>query len=100
MTYSVKIILLVNLSLNGTVDAEPDEKRVALGTIADIGVIKSIGKSRNGLSGRLSFLVNRVLEVAAQTLDLLDLLGEIGTKTAQGLDDVGLDILGLVGLGK
>ena len=96
----MKIILLVDLSLNGTINAKPNEKGVALRTIADVCVIEGVGESSYGLSGRLSFLVNSVLEVAAQTLDLLDLLGEIGTKTTQGLDDVGLDILGLVGLGK
>jgi hypothetical protein len=73
----VKIVLLVNLSLDRAVHAESDNKRIILASgvaALMIDMLQSILQLLDLTPCSLLFLVDRVLKVTAQALDLLDLL--------------------------
>jgi hypothetical protein len=53
-----------------------------------IGVLQSLLKLLDLPSCSLLFLINGVLEVAAQALDLLDLLAQITAEASQTADDI------------
>ena len=77
VNYPVEVVLLINLSLNGAVHAESDNKRIIFaGRVAAlmVDVLQSILQLLDLTPCSLLFLVDRVLKVAAQTLDLLYLL--------------------------
>lgn len=99
----MKIVLLVNLPLNSAVHAESDNKRIIFaGRVAAlmVDVLQSILQLLDLTPCSLLFLVDRVLKVAAQTLDLLDLLAQVTAQAGKAADDVGLNLTRLVGFGK
>jgi hypothetical protein len=102
-THPVEVVLLINLLLDCTVDAKPDDVWVVLAscaTILVIGVLQSFLELLNFPPCSLLFLINGVLEVAAQALDLLDLLAKIAAQSTETADDVVLDLARFVGLGE
>ena len=99
-THSVKVVLLINLLLDCTVDAKPDDVWVVLASCAAILVVGMLQRFLELLDFppcSLLFLINGVLEVAAQALDFLDLLAEITAESTQTADDVVFDLARLVG---
>ena len=97
----MEIVLLINLALNLTVDSQSQEERILLasgGSLVDFAFVENIGESGDGLAGVVHLLVYRVLEVAGEVLDLLDLLLQITAQTSESEDDILLNLTGLVRL--
>lgn len=99
-TYSVEVVLLVNLPLNGTVNTKLNQEGVAFGCVVVVGVVQGISKSNDSLACALLLLIHCILEVTIQALNLFDLLGQITAQSTERADHVSLNILGLVGLGQ
>jgi hypothetical protein len=95
----MKIVLLIDLPLNLTFDAQADHIRVALAcNSGGVGVDQSqcFLERCHALPCSFLFLLHAVLEVAREGLDLLDLLRKIRSQAAQLVDDIGFDVAGFV----
>lgn len=99
--YLVQVVLLLDLSLDLAVDGQAQEIGILLprdGGGIDVAVAEHVLQVVDGPPGAVHLLVDRILEVAGQALDLLDLQVEVAPQAGEGLDDVLLDLAGLVGL--
>lgn len=99
----MQIVLLVDLLLHSTVNTQSNDVRIVLAcgaAILVVGVLKSLLKLLNFPSCGLLFLIDGVFEVAAQALDLLDLLAQVAAQASQSTDNVILDLARLVSLGE
>jgi hypothetical protein len=100
MTYAVQVVLLVDLLLDSSVDSESDDVGITLAAgIRNAGIFQCILQLLHLLSRDVLLFLHRVLEVTAQTLNLLDLLAEITAQAGQCADDVILNVPRFVGLG-
>lgn len=97
----MEVVLLIQLSLDLAIDSQAEKVRILLpgrrGRI-NLTLVQDVVESADGLGGDVHLSVDRVLKVAGQILDLLDLLLKIAPEPGKGEDDVFLNLLGLVGL--
>ena len=95
----MKVVLFVNLPLDLALDSEANHVRVALACDrrwVRVNQRERLLKCSHALPCRLLLLLDIVLEIARQGLDLLDFLCEICSKAVELVDDVRLDVAGLV----
>ena len=101
MTYSVQVVLLIDLSLDLALHTQAHNVGVSLASDCRrirVDYCKSFLESSNALSCILLFFLDIVFEVARQRLDLLDLLGQVCAETTKLVDHIGFNVPGLVGL--
>ena len=99
LIHPVKIVLLVDLPLHLALNTQTDDIGVAFASnCRGIRVNHRQGflESCDALTRRLLFLFDIVLEVAGQRFDLFDLLGQVCSETTELVDDICLDVSGLV----
>jgi hypothetical protein len=95
----MKIVLLINLPLDLTLDTQTNYVRISLA--CDSIRVRVYQSQRflercHALPRGLLLLLDVVLEVARERLDLLDLLRKICAQAAQLVDHIRLDIAGFV----
>lgn len=98
-TYLVKIVLLVNLTLDLTVNGEAKKERILLargGGGVNLILVENISKGTDSLGGSPHLLLYGVLEIARELLDFLDLLLQIASQAGEGEDDILFNLLGLL----
>ncbi|RBQ70685.1 hypothetical protein VDGD_21507 [Verticillium dahliae] len=97
----VQVVLLIDLALHLPVDSETQEVGVLLagrGGRVRVALANGLLQRLDQFARGVHLLLDRVLEVARQALDLLDLLVQVTAESCQGQDDVLLDLSGLVRL--
>ena len=103
VNYPVKIVLLVNLPLDRAIHTESDNKWIIFaGGIAAfvVDMLQSILQLLDFTPCSILLLVDGVLEVTAQTLNLLDLLAQVTAQARKTTNDVAFDFARLVGFGE
>jgi hypothetical protein len=96
----MQVVLLVNLPLDLALHSQANDIRVALACNSRrirVDYRQRLFECRHALPCCLLLLLDIVLEVARQRLDFLNLLRQISSQAAELVDDVGLNIAGLIG---
>lgn len=99
LSYLVEVVLLVKLALNLALDGQAQKERILLASgrrRVDVALPEHTLECLHSLAGGIHLLLNRVLKVAGQVLDLLDLLLQVASEPGQCKNDVFLNLLCLV----